>query len=57
MYDKDHGIVILDQNGVSLLSAGKEFFSEMDREMKLTNDENKIAGSKVITVEGKDLLL
>ncbi len=25
--------------------------------MKLTNDENKIAGSKVITVEGKDLLL
>jgi two-component system sensor histidine kinase YesM len=57
MYDRDHGIVILDENGALMLSAGKEFYNGNEQELRQLRDNSGGSGSKVISVGGEDLLL
>ncbi|MFC5471538.1 sensor histidine kinase [Cohnella suwonensis] len=57
LYDKDHGIVILDSTGTPLLEAGKSFY-QADRsewaELRSTVPES---GSRVVKLNGENLLL
>ncbi|MHA7965527.1 cache domain-containing sensor histidine kinase [Paenibacillus sp. CAU 1782] len=58
LYDQDHGILILDQNGESLLTAGKAFYeSNLDFFGPQDGDLEKTAGSRVTQIGGEELLL
>jgi two-component system sensor histidine kinase YesM len=58
LYDKDHGILIIDSNGNPLLKAGKEFYQTEDSAPLLTKMRNfTTPGSMVIKANGEDLLI
>lgn len=57
LYDHDHGILILDQNGTPLLTAGKEFFSSDNRLLNSIRMDKKNNGSTVAKLNGEELLL
>lgn len=58
LYDQDHGILILDENGSSLLKAGKTFFQTDDSAPSLTEiRKNTNPGSMIVHDNGEDLLI
>ncbi|WP_143106730.1 sensor histidine kinase [Cohnella sp. OV330] len=57
MYDKDHGIVILDADGVPLLSAGMPFYDGSSADMARIHALANGDGSGVVSVGGEKLLL
>ncbi|WP_219836132.1 sensor histidine kinase [Paenibacillus sp. R14(2021)] len=54
MYDEDHGIMVLDQSGTPLISAGKDFYS-IDL-LSLTKSRQQ-SDSVITTSKGEELLL
>ncbi|WP_342547027.1 sensor histidine kinase [Paenibacillus sp. FSL P2-0089] len=58
LYDKDHGILILSEQGTQLLSAGKETYSPeaIDFVMKQAK-AGILSGNTIVSLEGKDTLL
>ncbi|ACS99573.1 cache domain-containing sensor histidine kinase [Paenibacillus sp. JDR-2] len=57
LYDKDHGIVILDSTGEPLLEAGKPFFKDGQSELDAIRKAIPESGSKVVKLDGESLLL
>lgn len=58
LYDKDHGILILNEHGDQLLSAGKETYSPEAVEYVLKQARDGIpAGNTIVTLQGQDTLL
>ncbi|WP_027092279.1 cache domain-containing sensor histidine kinase [Cohnella thermotolerans] len=57
LYDKDHGIVILDSNGAPLLEAGKAFYKGDGADWAKLRSAGQGAGSKVVELDGEKLLL
>ncbi|NRF93767.1 sensor histidine kinase [Paenibacillus frigoriresistens] len=58
LYDEDHGILILDQTGQPLLSAGKEFYKENETSLSFTTSNEFLQnGSRIVRINGEDLLL
>ncbi|GMK37467.1 hypothetical protein PCCS19_05210 [Paenibacillus sp. CCS19] len=57
LYDKDHGLVILDAGGVPLLEAGKPFYKEGQAELENIRSSIPESGSKVVRLDGESLLL
>ncbi|WP_336788907.1 cache domain-containing sensor histidine kinase [Paenibacillus sp. MMO-177] len=57
LYDKDHGIVILDSTGEPLLEAGKPFFKDGQSELDAIRTAIPESGSKVVKLDGESLLL
>ncbi len=58
LYDKDHGILILNEQGAELLSAGKETYSPEAVGYVMKQARNGItAGNNIVNLQGKDTLL
>lgn len=57
LYDKDHGLVILDASGAPLLEAGKPFYKEGQSELDMIRSSVPESGSKVVRLDGESLLL
>jgi two-component system sensor histidine kinase YesM len=58
LYDQDHGIVILDNNGSPLLSAGKQFYNNTIPGLSLAGMRQMThPGSMIVNDKGEDLLI
>ncbi|KUP21703.1 sensor histidine kinase [Paenibacillus sp. DMB5] len=57
LYDASHGIVILDQNGIPFLTAGKSFYNEQEPLQLPKAGNGNEDGSQIINLNGEDLLL
>lgn len=58
LYDKDHGILILNEHGEQLLSAGKETYSQEAVGYVMDQARAGIpAGNTIVNLQGKDTLL
>jgi two-component system sensor histidine kinase YesM len=58
LYDRDHGIVILNENGYPLLKAGKEFYNaDAPGPVFTSMKQLKNAGSTIAHINGEDLLI
>lgn len=58
LYDKDHGILILSEQGTQLLSAGKETYSPEAAKFVMKQAKAGIrSGNTIVSLEGKDTLL
>lgn len=57
LYDKDHGIVILDSTSTPLLEAGKSFYKGDQSELEAIRAVIPTSGSKVVKLDGESLLL
>jgi two-component system sensor histidine kinase YesM len=57
LYDHNHGIVILDQEGTPLLKAGKEFYHSKLLPSSIVSDLSERTGSLINTGSDEDLLL
>ncbi|MFC4323967.1 cache domain-containing sensor histidine kinase [Litchfieldia salsa] len=57
LYDQNHGIVILDQEGTPLLKAGKEFYHSKLLPSTIVGDLSERTGSLINTGRDEDLLL
>lgn len=58
LYDKDHGILILSEQGTQLLSAGKETYSPEAAQFVMKQAKAGIrSGNTIVSLEGKDTLL
>lgn len=57
LFDKDHGIVILDQTGAPLLEAGKPFYDQGGADWTKLRSSKSLSGAKVVEMHGEKLLL
>jgi two-component system sensor histidine kinase YesM len=58
LYDQDHGILILDQNGQSMLAAGKTFYEpDLALFSPQEDDLQEASGSRVTQIGGEELLI
>ncbi|OMF97607.1 sensor histidine kinase [Paenibacillus sp. FSL R7-0273] len=57
LYDESHGIMILDQNGVPFLTAGKSFYNEKEPLQLPKAGNGALDGSRIISLNGEELLL
>nr|WP_255570478.1 sensor histidine kinase [Cohnella sp. CFH 77786] len=58
LYDEEHGILLLDEQGLPLLAAGKPFYRADDPDLAFARSAAPLqASSKVVDIGGEDLLL
>lgn len=57
LYDEDHGILILDEDGVPLLTAGKPFYDNSKLLTLPKSEDGAEDGAQIINMNGEDMLL
>ncbi len=57
LYDQNHGIVILDQEGIPFLKAGREFYHSKLLPLSIVGDVSEHTGSLINTSSDEELLL